>query len=78
MKKYDTNSRRIFIYLFNKESDIIALMQIQAYLDRINYKQSVRADVHTLRGLHRAHMFAVPFENLDIVPLREDMRRISV
>ena len=53
-------------------------MEIQSYLDRINYKQSVRADVHTLRGLHRAHMFAVPFENLDIVPLREDMGRISV
>jgi len=45
-------------------------MEIQSYLDRIHYKQSVRADIHTLRGLHRAHMLAVPFENLDIVPLQ--------
>ena len=49
-------------------------MEIQSYLDRINYKQSVRADIHTLRGLHRAHMFSVPFENLDIVPLQRPIQ----
>ena len=49
-------------------------MEIQSYLDRINYNQSVRANAHTLRGLHRAHMFAVPFENLDIVPLQRPIQ----
>ena len=49
-------------------------MEIQGYLDRINYKQSVRADIHTLRGLHRAHMLSVPFENLDIVPLQRPIQ----
>ncbi len=49
-------------------------MEIQAYLNRINYKQSVRADIHTLRGLHHAHMFSVPFENLDIVPLQRPIQ----
>jgi N-hydroxyarylamine O-acetyltransferase len=44
-------------------------LDIPAYLDRINYSARVRPDLATLRGLHRAHMLSVPFENLDIVPL---------
>ncbi len=74
MKKHDANSRRVFIYPLNKESDIIALIEIQSYLNRVNYKQSVRAEVHILRGLHRAHMLSVPFENLDIVPLQRPIQ----
>lgn len=41
-------------------------MNVPAYLDRIRYKGPLTPDVETLRSLHRAHMFAVPFENLDI------------
>jgi N-hydroxyarylamine O-acetyltransferase len=39
---------------------------LAAYLDRVSYTAPVRADLHTLRGLHRAHLDAIPFENLAI------------
>jgi N-hydroxyarylamine O-acetyltransferase len=42
-------------------------MKIQDYLDRIRYKGPIRADRATLRRLHHAHLFTVPFENLDIM-----------
>jgi N-hydroxyarylamine O-acetyltransferase len=41
-------------------------MDIQAYLDRIDYRGDLTPSVTTLRELHRAHLLAVPFENLDI------------
>lgn len=41
-------------------------MDVSAYLARIGYSQPIRADLDTLKGLHRAHMLRVPFENLDI------------
>jgi N-hydroxyarylamine O-acetyltransferase len=41
-------------------------MNISAYLDRIHYSGRLDPDVETLRGLHRAHLYSVPFENLDI------------
>ena len=41
-------------------------MNVDGYLQRINYTQLVRPDVNTLHGLQRAHMQSVPFENLDI------------
>src|SRR5262245_34969656 len=41
-------------------------MEIQAYLDRINYHGPREPTAEALRALHRAHMLAVPFENLDI------------
>jgi N-hydroxyarylamine O-acetyltransferase len=41
-------------------------MKIDAYLDRIGFSGPRRPTAETLRQLHRAHMFAVPFENLDI------------
>jgi len=37
-----------------------------AYLNRIRYQGSATPNAETFRALHRAHMFAVPFENLDI------------
>ncbi len=40
--------------------------QLVAYLARIGYSGPVRPDLETLRGMHRAHYFHVPFENLDI------------
>ena len=39
---------------------------IDAYLARINYVGPAVATLDTLRALHRAHLLAVPFENLDI------------
>lgn len=42
-------------------------MDINAYLERIGYNGSLEPTVETLKQLHRAHMFAVPFENLDIL-----------
>jgi len=41
-------------------------MDVQAYLRRIDYQGSLTPDVDLLRSLHRAHLFTVPFENLDI------------
>ena len=41
-------------------------MDVQAYLRRINYCGELAPTAATLRDLHRAHMLAVPFENLDI------------
>lgn len=41
-------------------------MDIDAYLGRIGYWGSREPTVDTLSQLHRAHLLAVPFENLDI------------
>ncbi|MEP6560174.1 MAG: arylamine N-acetyltransferase [Nakamurella sp.] len=37
-----------------------------AYLERINHSGSTSPDLPTLAALQRAHLLAVPFENLDI------------
>lgn len=42
------------------------MMDVSAYRDRINYRGSTEPTIETLRALHRAHLLAVPFENLDI------------
>jgi N-hydroxyarylamine O-acetyltransferase len=42
------------------------MVDLSAYFDRINYSGSTTPTSGTLRALHRAHMLAVPFENLDI------------
>src|SRR5690242_18326109 len=39
---------------------------VSAYLARIGYDGPTGPDIETLRGLHLAHLLAVPFENLDI------------
>jgi len=41
-------------------------MNVAAYLERINYHGATAPSAATLRDLHRAHLLAVPFENLDI------------
>jgi len=41
-------------------------MDVAAYLARIEYAGAVGPDVQTLCDLHRAHLYSVPFENLDI------------
>jgi N-hydroxyarylamine O-acetyltransferase len=42
------------------------MIDVSAYLDRINYHGSTEPTAETLRGIHRAHLLTVPFENLDI------------
>lgn len=44
----------------------VYLVEIDAYLDRIGYRGPREPTAETLRQLHRGHMLAVPFENLDI------------
>jgi N-hydroxyarylamine O-acetyltransferase len=40
-------------------------MNVEKYLDRMNYAGRRDVSAETLRALHKAHMLAVPFENLD-------------
>jgi N-hydroxyarylamine O-acetyltransferase len=42
------------------------MIDVPAYLARIGYTGPTEPNAETLRSLHRAHMLAVPFENLDI------------
>ena len=37
-----------------------------AYFDRIGFRGEARADLATLVALHRAHLQAIPYENLDV------------
>ncbi len=41
-------------------------MDVNAYLERINYKGSLEPTAETLRDLQVAHLLSVPFENLSI------------
>jgi len=41
-------------------------LNIPAYLERIAYPGPLDVSPDTLRGLHLAHLYTVPFENLDI------------
>jgi N-hydroxyarylamine O-acetyltransferase len=42
-------------------------VNVPAYLERIGYSGPLDASVETLRSLHLANLYTVPFENLDIV-----------
>lgn len=41
-------------------------MDVDVYLERIGYRGGLAPTAETLRGLHVAHLLAVPFENLSI------------
>jgi N-hydroxyarylamine O-acetyltransferase len=41
-------------------------MDLKAYLERIRFAGEARPDFATLRALHRAHLQAIPYENLDV------------
>jgi N-hydroxyarylamine O-acetyltransferase len=41
-------------------------MDVNAYLKRINYDGPMQVSADTLRELHLAHLYSVPFENLSI------------
>jgi len=42
-------------------------LDLPAYLRRVGFDGTPRPDADTLAALHRAHVAAVPFENLDVV-----------
>jgi N-hydroxyarylamine O-acetyltransferase len=42
-------------------------LELPAYLHRIRFDGRVRPDIATLRGIHRAHQYSIPFENLDVL-----------
>jgi N-hydroxyarylamine O-acetyltransferase len=42
-------------------------LELSAYLSRIRFDGAVRPDLATLKAIHRAYQFAVPFENLDVL-----------
>lgn len=42
-------------------------LDVDAYLQRIDHAGQLSPSAGTLRALHRAHLAAIPFENLDIV-----------
>jgi N-hydroxyarylamine O-acetyltransferase len=51
--------------------------KLNAYLERIGYQGAVRPDLGTLTALHRAHLFTIPYENLEIhregyIPIQMD------
>lgn len=41
-------------------------MDLKRYLRRIGFGGPVRPDLATLQALHRAHLLAIPYENLDV------------
>lgn len=52
-------------------------MRLDAYLDRIGYEGRPRADAATFARLHRAHVEAIPYENLDVQFGRPVTRQIA-
>ena len=42
-------------------------LDLAAYLRRVGYQGSLEAHEATLAALHRAHIAAIPFENLDVI-----------
>jgi len=54
-------------------------MNLANYLKRINYTGEVKPDLATLTAIHRAHLLAIPYENLDIhrdCPVTVDVAQI--
>jgi N-hydroxyarylamine O-acetyltransferase len=41
-------------------------LELSTYLHRIRFDGIVRPDLAALRAIHRAHQYAIPFENLDV------------
>ncbi|PKB25944.1 N-hydroxyarylamine O-acetyltransferase [Novosphingobium kunmingense] len=47
-------------------SEALSPAMLDAYLQRIGHDGPLGADLSTLRALHRAHVLAIPFENLEV------------
>jgi len=45
---------------------MVSVIDVEAYLRRMEYGGDREPSAATLRALHRQHLFTVPFENLDI------------
>jgi N-hydroxyarylamine O-acetyltransferase len=41
-------------------------MELEAYFDRIGFSGQAQPDLATLTELHRRHLLAIPYENLDV------------
>ncbi|GHF23996.1 arylamine N-acetyltransferase [Streptomyces mashuensis] len=55
-------------------------LDLDAYLARIGYEGPVRPDLATLRAVHRAHVAAIPFENLEVIlgrPVLLDLKSLQ-
>jgi N-hydroxyarylamine O-acetyltransferase len=58
----------------------VGQLDLSAYLRRIGFTGSSAPTAQTLEGLHRAHLAAIPFENLDILlgrGLRVDLESVQ-
>src|SRR5215813_3262011 len=42
-------------------------MELNAYFDRIGFEGAPRPDLDTLTRIHRGHLNAIPYENLDVL-----------
>ncbi len=60
--QHDTNATTVPTSEWRSEQ-----LDVDAYLERVGYDGDLKPTAETLRGLHRAHVAAIPFENLDIV-----------
>lgn len=52
---------------------------LNQYFERIGFEDEARADLETLKAVHRAHALAIPYENLDVYlerPVDQDITRI--
>jgi N-hydroxyarylamine O-acetyltransferase len=47
-------------------------MLVKEYLDRVDFDRAVSPDLETLVALHRAHLLAIPYDNLEIQLGREN------
>ncbi len=45
----------------------VGLLDLDSYLQRLDYSGGLEPDERTLRALHRAHVATIPFENLDLM-----------
>jgi N-hydroxyarylamine O-acetyltransferase len=55
-------------------------LDLEAYLARIGHSGHLDPTIETLTALHRAHVLAIPFENLDILlgrPIRLDIESLQ-
>jgi N-hydroxyarylamine O-acetyltransferase len=55
-------------------------LDLDAYLARVGFTGPAEPSRRTLAALHRAHLAAIPFENLDIMlgrPVRADLGSIQ-
>ena len=63
------------IFGLRRNTPMTASLDLDAYLERIEWTGAARPTFHTLAALVQAHMSKIPFENLDVLlgrPMRLD------